>query len=70
MKINSFKCYFLKLSKNKGIELQISRWKDSKFNFEFVYRDKTQDHKGFDVVITLWYEFRLAFYDFRHRNLY
>ncbi len=72
MKIDTFKCKFFKLSKNKGLEFQISHWKDSSlFNLEFTYRGKEQDHKGFDVIITLFrYELRLAFYDVRHTEHY
>ena len=67
MKHNTFKCKAILLSKNKAVEFQLSRWKDSPlFGFKANLRRK-QDHPGLEVCITLFYhEFRVDFYDGRH----
>lgn len=65
-------CWYFPLSKNKGIEFQISRWPQAKlFDCSFWYRNSKMDHKGVEVTITLFrYEFRIDFYDTRHTEDY
>ena len=65
-------CWYFKISKNKGIEFQISRWHDSKyFDASIWHRDSSCDHKGLELTLTLFrIEFRVDFYDHRHREHY
>jgi hypothetical protein len=67
--------YFYKhfiLSKNKILELQLTKWPESPiFKLEYYIRGSNQDHKGIMVTIVL---FRLTLdidlYDIRHKEHY
>lgn len=65
-------CWYLKLSKNKIVEFQISRWNGSKYFDASVWRrDSNHDHKGLEITLTLFKtEFRIDFYDTRHKEHY
>lgn len=62
---------YISVSKNKSLELQVSRWKDAKFfDYEFFIR-RNQDHAGFTMSLTLFYhELSIDFYDNRHLDEY
>jgi hypothetical protein len=71
MKVDSYHCKALRLSKNKYVEFQISRWQDAKFfEVESRVRGKGEDHSGFTFSFTMFYhEFCFSFYDRRHADV-
>ena len=61
---------FLQLSKNKGVEWEISLQSPIYDFFEFALRwDRKVDHAGLHFRFgVLWFEFTWDLYDFRHWN--
>ena len=57
------------ISKNKSVELQISKWSKahSLINFDLDLRCRGGDHAGPSIMIEVWkYFFNLKIYDHRH----
>jgi len=67
MKPDSYKCWNLQVWRNKSIEFQVSRWRESK-RFDFsLWRRRRTDHAGIELCVTVFgIEFRVDFYDHRH----
>lgn len=60
---------YWKVSKNKSIELEFTRWDavDSIFSIWLDTRWVGRDHGGLNIDITVWrWYFNFSFYDMRH----
>lgn len=57
----------LEVTKYKTIEIVFVKKGEFSIKLDFDYRPKTQDHKGFSIILNLFYlEFQFEFYDVRH----
>ena len=62
--------YYRKLSKNKGLEIELLFIKDFWWWFKFLIEwNRKTDHAGFLIsIVLLWFDFSFKIYDNRHWN--
>lgn len=72
MKENAYRAKSWMLPGMKAVEVQVSRWENAPFFSapSLWHRKKgTDDHHGVEISVTFWWhEFRIDFYDRRHKE--